>query len=175
MEVTINVTRTAVKKIDPQKAIKNFDECVEGYTEEEALIEGNRCLLCRDAPCISACPAGINIPAFIAAMSDKRVDDAHAKIKEHNTLPSVCGRVCPSSSLCEQKCVLTSSGRPIAIRMLERYVGDHGVSQIGKLPKGKHKVAIVGSGPASLAAAEDLALQGYKVEVFEALDQFGGA
>ena len=163
----------------PEKRRKNFNEVPLGYTEEMAREEAIRCIMCKKPKCISGCPVEIDIPAFIQLIIDGKYAESARKIKETNALPAICGRVCPQETQCELQCVLGKKFEPIAIGRLERFVADyereHNLIEIPKIPEwnGK-KVAIVGSGPAGLTCAGDLALMGYKATIFEALHQPGG-
>lgn len=164
---------------DPKTRIKNFSEVALGYTEEDAVIEAERCLNCKKAPCRQGCPVEIDIPAFIARIRERDFAGAIAKIKEKNNLPAICGRVCPQESQCEKYCLVGKKNEPVAIGRLERFVADyemaHGGESVQKpaSPTGK-RVAIVGSGPAGLTAAADLCMMGHDVTVFEALHTAGG-
>jgi glutamate synthase (NADPH/NADH) small chain len=167
-----------ILKQEPKVRVKNFKEVVLGYTEEQALVEASRCLYCSKAQCIQGCPVGINIPEFIKCITHKDYDGAIAKIKEKNSLPAICGRVCPQEEQCQKLCILGKKGEPIAIGRLERYVADLEREKGIKIPKieafnGK-KVAVIGAGPAGLTVAADLAKLGYAVELFEALHTEGG-
>ncbi len=158
--------------------VKNFDEVALGYTEELALLEASRCLQCKKPLCVEGCPVDVPIPEFIHFINEKDYKKAIYKIKEKNNLPAICGRVCPQESQCESKCVLGKKNQPVAIGRLERFVADweseNSVSNaILPEPTGK-KVAVIGSGPAGLTAAADLAKLGHKVTVFEALNKPGG-
>ena len=156
---------------------KNFDEVALGYTEQMAIEEATRCLNCKHKPCVSACPVHVNIPAFIERVANGDFEAAYKIITESNSLPAVCGRVCPQESQCESKCVRGIKGEPVAIGRLERFVADWHNARENKVEKPEsngHKVAIVGSGPAGLACAGDLARLGYEVTVFEALHLAGG-
>jgi len=163
----------------PEKRRKNFNEVPLGYTIEMAIEEATRCLMCKKPKCISGCPVEIDIPAFIQLIIERKHAESARKIKETNTLPAICGRVCPQETQCELQCVLGKKFEPVAIGRLERFVADyereHNLIEIPKIPEwnGK-KVAIVGSGPAGLTCAGDLALMGYKATIFEALHQPGG-
>ncbi len=156
----------------------NFEEVALGYSEETAILEANRCIQCKNTPCIDGCPVGIDIPAFIKMIAEKDFTGAIGKIKEKNNLPAICGRVCPQENQCEKLCTLGKKNEPVAIGRLERYVADwelaKGTESV-KIPEtnGK-KVAIVGSGPSGLTAAANLAGLGYKVSVLEALHVAGG-
>ncbi|AGB48758.1 NADPH-dependent glutamate synthase, homotetrameric [Methanomethylovorans hollandica DSM 15978] len=157
---------------------RNFNEVALGYTEEQAVAEADRCLQCKDPKCVQGCPVNIDIPAFIASIAERDFDEAIRTIKLTNALPAVCGRVCPQEVQCEEYCVLAKKGQPIAIGRLERFAADHesvkGVEAPQKVkPTGKH-VAVVGSGPAGLTAAADLAKAGHSVTIFESLHEPGG-
>ena len=161
----------------PEVRNKNFDEVALGYTEQMAIEEAGRCLGCKHKPCVSACPVHVHIPAFIEKVANGDFEADYEIITESNSLPAVCGRVCPQESQCESKCVRGIKGEPVAIGRLERFVADwHNAREhevIAPVSNG-HKVAIVGSGPAGLACAGDLARGGYEVTVFEALHLAGG-
>ena len=165
----------------PEERIKNFNEVPYGYSEEEAVQEAARCIGCKNPPCVKGCPAEIDIPAFIEAIKERRFDDAVSVIKNTNNLPAVCGRVCPQEDQCEKQCVLMKTGKPINIGNLERFAADRGMEkgvsgekeQEQAKTKGE-KVAVIGSGPAGLTCAADLAKMGYMVTVFEALHKSGG-
>ena len=162
----------------PDVRNKNFDEVTLGYTPEMAIEEAQRCLNCKNKPCISGCPVQVKIPEFIALVAEGKFLEAAAKIKETSALPAVCGRVCPQETQCEQKCVRGIKGEPVAIGRLERFVADyareHGEEKAAKPASNGHKCAIVGAGPAGLTCAGDLARMGYEVTVFEALHTAGG-
>ncbi len=166
-------------KQKPEERIKNFREVAEGYTEEQAVFESTRCLQCRKPPCVKGCPVEIDIPGFIKKISEKKFDEALNVIYNTNLLPAICGRVCPQETQCEERCTLARKGQPIAIGKLERYVADRGGQHISySVPADRsvmrHKVAVVGSGPAGLACAAELAKCGVKVTIFEALHEPGG-
>ena len=166
--------RVHPEELDPNYRNKNFEEVTKNLTKEEAIKEANRCLNCKNARCITGCPVGINIPAFIAELKEGKVQEAGDVIRQTSLLPSVCGRVCPQERQCESKCVLGIKSEPIAIGALERFTGDNSVAKTEKEePTGK-KVAIIGSGCAGITAAADLAKAGHEVTVFEALHAFGG-
>jgi glutamate synthase (NADPH/NADH) small chain len=175
----INLNRTDMPRQSPEERAKNFNEVALGYTPEMAAAEASRCLNCVKKYCVSGCPVGIDIPAFIAALREKDMPGAARILKEKNALPGVCGRVCPQETQCEEVCLLQKKGAPIAIGRLERYVADwarlHPETETKdvKPPSGK-KVAVVGSGPAGLTCAAELARLGHKVTVFEALHKAGG-
>ena len=161
----------------PEVRNKNFDEVALGYTEQMAIEEAGRCLNCKHKPCVSACPVHVHIPAFIEKVANGDFEAAYRIITESNSLPAVCGRVCPQESQCESKCVRGIKGEPVAIGRLERFVADWHNARENKVEKpesNSHKVAVVGSGPAGLACAGDLARGGYEVTVFEALHLAGG-
>ncbi len=163
---------------EPEVRRRNFNEVALGYTEEQAVAEADRCLQCKDPKCVQGCPVNIDIPAFIASIAERDFDEAIRTIKLTNALPAVCGRVCPQEVQCEEYCVLAKKGQPIAIGRLERFAADHesvkGAEAPQKVkPTGKH-VAVVGSGPAGLTAAADLAKAGHSVTIFESLHEPGG-
>ncbi len=171
--------RTPMPKQPPEKRIRNFEEVALGYTPEMAIKEAERCLQCPRPFCVEGCPVEIDIPAFIKLIKEGDFEGALRKIREKNVLPGICGRVCPQEDQCELKCVLGRSHEPVAIGRLERFVADYEIQQ-GKFeipeiapPTGK-KVAVVGSGPAGLTVASDLARLGHKVVIFEALHKPGG-
>ena len=155
-----------------------FEEVALGYSEETALLEADRCLNCKNMPCVSGCPVNIRIPAFIAKIREKDYDGAYAVISESSSLPAVCGRVCPQENQCEAKCVRGIKGEPVGIGRLERFVADRAnakeETEIKVPEKNGKKVAVVGSGPSGLTCAGDLAKKGYDVTVFEALHLAGG-
>lgn len=163
---------------DPNVRNKNFFEVALGYTEEQAIDEAKRCLNCKHKPCIGGCPVGIDIPAFLQETAKGNFEAAYEIISRSNSLPAVCGRVCPQESQCERVCVRGIKGEAVAIGRLERFVADyHNERNTEKIEKPKsngHKVAVIGSGPAGLACAGDLAKKGYQVTVFEALHLAGG-
>ncbi len=162
----------------PEERIKDFFEVPLGYTEEQAVLEAERCLQCKKPKCVEGCPVNVDIPGFIALVKERKFLEAARKIKETNSLPAVCGRVCPQETQCEERCVLGKKGEPVAIGKLERFVADYerkvGVDIPPLPPKKGKKVAIVGSGPAGLTCAGDLAKMGYDVTIFEALHEPGG-
>ncbi|RLI60645.1 MAG: glutamate synthase (NADPH), homotetrameric [Candidatus Thorarchaeota archaeon] len=163
---------------DPMVRIKNFDEVALGYTPEQAIEEAKKCLQCRNPRCITGCPVEVPIKDFIHLIVEGDFMAAAAKIKETNSLPAICGRVCPQETQCEAKCVYGIRNEPIAIGRLERFVADyareHGEELPEILPKNGKRVAVVGSGPAGLTCAGDLAKLGYEVTIFEAFHKPGG-
>ena len=175
-------TKVPMREQRPEDRIYNFEEVPLGYTEEEAVAESMRCIQCKDKKCIPGCPVGIDIPAFINLVGERKFEDALRKIKEKNFLPAICGRVCPQEDQCELVCTLNKpdKGRqPGAIGRLERFLGDyameHGLDILPEIeaPTGK-KVAVIGSGPSGLTVASDLIQKGHQVTVFEALHKPGG-
>ena len=170
--------RVPVRAQDASVRAGNFDEVSFGYSPEEAVKEATRCLNCRNPRCVGACPVNIRIPDFISCVASGDFAGAAAVIAEDSTLPAVCGRVCPQETQCEGSCILGVKGEPVAIGALERFTADWtrengAVKPVAAAPNG-HKVAVVGSGPAGLACAGDLAKKGYDVTVFEALHRPGG-
>ncbi|HPN32223.1 MAG TPA: NADPH-dependent glutamate synthase [bacterium] len=160
---------------EPEKRVKNFEEVELGFTEEQALEEASRCLQCKNPKCVEGCPVKVQIPEFIKLICEKKYDAAAKKIKETNSLPAVCGRVCPQESQCEGKCVLGKKGEPVSIGRLERFAADNEKTvYIPEIKKNNVKVAVVGSGPGGLTAASALAQKGYSVTAFEALNKAGG-
>ena len=162
----------------PEVRAHNFQEVALGYTEEIAIAEAQRCLNCKNKPCISGCPVNINIPSFIEQMKKGDFEGAYQIIAESSSLPAVCGRVCPQESQCESKCTLGIRFEPVGIGRLERFAADWHNAQaetntVKPEPNG-HKVAVVGSGPSGLTCAGDLARKGYAVTIFEALHTAGG-
>ncbi|HCP15846.1 MAG TPA: dihydropyrimidine dehydrogenase, partial [Peptococcaceae bacterium] len=172
------VGRVAMPAQDPEIRNKNFSEVALGYSEEMALIEASRCLICKNPQCVKGCPVEVNIPGFIQKLRDKDMDGAVKELKNKNNLPAVCGRVCPQETQCEAKCIKGIKGEPVAIGRLERYVADWDLARGMEMPtkaEPKHKkVAVVGAGPAGLTAAGDLAKMGYDVTIFESLHTPGG-
>ena len=162
----------------PNVRNKNFLEVALGYTEEQALDEAQRCLHCKNKPCVAGCPVGIHIPDFIAKVAEGDFEGAYQIITQSSSLPAVCGRVCPQETQCEQKCVRGIKGEPVGIGRLERFVADWHNKNVCEAPRkpapNGHKVAVIGSGPSGLTCAGDLAKKGYAVTVFEALHTAGG-
>jgi glutamate synthase (NADPH) small chain len=176
----INLNREPMPRQDPKVRAHNFEEVALGYSPEQAQMESSRCIQCPKHPCMDGCPVNVEIPDFISALRENDMPGAVRALKLKNALPGICGRVCPQESQCESVCTLEKRGAPIAIGRLERYVADweRANPQSSEKPviqasSGK-KVAIVGSGPASLTAAADLAKMGHKVTIFEALHVAGG-
>jgi glutamate synthase (NADPH/NADH) small chain len=179
MASKINLNRMVMPKQFPEVRRHNFREVALGYGEKQARSEAARCLQCRKPKCIKGCPVGVDIPEFIKCIVDDRMVDAAKTLKIKNSLPGICGRVCPQEEQCEKFCVLNKKGVPIAIGRLERYVADwemsHNVKRKSeKVSKSGKNIAVVGSGPAGLTAAAELAKMGHHVVIFEALHEAGG-
>jgi len=175
----LDLNRVPMPKQEPTVRARNFNEVALGYSAEQALAEANRCIQCPKRSCVDGCPVEVDIPDFIEAIRESNMPEAVRILKGKNSLPGICGRVCPQESQCEAYCSLAKKGAPIAIGRLERYVADWELSQ-GQMekpqpakPTGK-RVAVVGSGPAGLTAAADLAKLGHEVTIFEALHVAGG-
>ena len=175
------IPRVPVREQDPKVRAHNFEEVCYGYNLEEATTEATRCLHCKNPRCVQACPVSVKIPEFIAKVATGDIAGAAAIIAEDSSLPAVCGRVCPQESQCEGSCILGVKGEPVAIGKLERFVADYSattdtnpVEAPAAPTPGRAKVAIIGSGPAGLACASDLAKKGYDVTIFEALHKAGG-
>ena len=170
--------RVPVREQDPQVRAKNFEEVCLGYNKEEAMAEASRCIGCKNAQCVKGCPVAIDIPAFIGKVKTGEMEEAYQIISESSALPAVCGRVCPQESQCEGKCIRGIKGEPVSIGKLERFVADYareqGIKPAGAKEKKGKKVAVIGSGPAGLTCAGDLAKLGYDVTIFEALHEAGG-
>lgn len=167
-----------VREQEPKERAKNFEEVCFGYNQEEAMAEATRCLKCKNAQCIKGCPVSIDIPGFIKEVEEGNIEQAYQVISKYSALPAVCGRVCPQESQCEERCIRGIKGEPVSIGKLERFVADWARENkikpnINKQKNGK-KVAVIGSGPAGLTCAGDLAKMGYDVTVFEALHEAGG-
>jgi glutamate synthase (NADPH) small chain len=175
-----------VRETPAETRVGNFQEVVKGYCEEEALLEASRCLQCKNPLCISGCPVGIDIKKFIYHITQKDYQSAYFTIREKNNFPSICGRVCPAEYQCRKECILTKKGSAFAseqainIHFLERFAGDHGKNNNLDVPVekeeklSKFKVAVVGSGPAGLCCAGELARKGVRVDIFESLHKTGG-
>jgi glutamate synthase (NADPH/NADH) small chain len=183
----IKIPRTKIAQQNPEVRVNNFNEVELGYTEEEALVESSRCLMCKKPKCIDGCPVEIDIKGFIALINEKEYKKALEKIREKNALPGVCGRVCPQEDQCEKVCILGIKDDPVAIGKLERFVADSekekqynnkslevSPSESLNTIRKKIKTAVIGSGPAGLTCAGELARLGYTVTMFEALHYAGG-
>ncbi|MCQ2437354.1 MAG: NADPH-dependent glutamate synthase [Clostridia bacterium] len=174
----MSLTKCPMPSLDPNYRNKVFEEVATGYTYEMAIEEARRCLNCKNKPCVSACPVCIDIPAFIERVANDDLDGAYEVLTKQTSLPAVCGRVCPQESQCESKCVRGIKGEPVGIGRLERFVADwhrEHATEAPKMPEQNgHKVAVIGAGPAGLTCAGDLAKQGYKVTIYEALHVAGG-
>ena len=172
------IPRVPVREQDPKVRATNFEEVCYGYNVEEAQLEASRCLNCKNPRCVGACPVSVKIPQFISEVAAGNFTRAAEIIAEDSSLPAVCGRVCPQENQCEGSCILGIKGEPVAIGKLERFVADWSRENGGVkpvvAPANGHKVAVIGSGPAGLACASDLAKLGYDVTVFEALHRPGG-
>jgi len=175
---TIPQARTPMPEQSPQARVKNFEEVACGYRLEDALVEAQRCLDCADQPCVRGCPVSIDIPGFIKKIEAKNFHGAYDVITDTNLLPSVCGRVCPQESQCEGVCTVGDSLEPVAIGRLERFVGDmairEGWANVPYIERNRLRVGIVGSGPAGMACAADMAKAGCEVVVYEAFHEPGG-
>ena len=177
-KVVDRMKRTPVREQEPSVRAKNFDEVCLGYDEEGALNEASRCLGCKNPKCVSGCPVSIDIPGFISHVKEGDFEGAAKEIAKYSALPAVCGRVCPQESQCEGKCVLGIKGEAVAIGKLEKFTADwarkNNIDLCDKEDSKGKKVAIIGSGPAGLTCAGDLAKKGYDVTIFEALHEAGG-
>ncbi|MDH5450530.1 MAG: NADPH-dependent glutamate synthase [Candidatus Bathyarchaeota archaeon] len=165
-------------KQKPEDRIHNFNEVASGYTKEQAIAEAERCIQCPEPQCIKGCPVELDVPAFIKLIKERKFDEAIQKVKEANSLPAICGRVCPQEEQCQKFCTLGKKWDPIAIGRLERFVADLELQKGIQLPplskRTGNKVAVIGAGPAGLTAAADLAKLGHEVVIFEALHAAGG-
>ena len=172
------LNKIPVREQEPKERAHNFEEVCLGYNEEEAKCEAARCINCKNAQCIKGCPVAINIPGFIEQVKEGNIEKAYQIISESSALPAVCGRVCPQESQCEGKCIRGIKGDPVSIGKLERFVADwareHEIKPEGAKESIGKKVAVIGSGPAGLTCAGDLARMGYDVTIFEALHEPGG-
>ena len=167
-----------VREQDAKERATNFEEVCLGYNKEEAMNEASRCINCKNAQCIKGCPVAINIPGFIEKIKDGDIESAYQVISESSSLPAICGRVCPQESQCEGKCIRGIKGEAVSIGKLERFAADwaseNNIKPAGATEKKGKKVAVIGSGPAGLTCAGDLAKMGYEVTIFEALHEAGG-
>ena len=176
----MTLTKTPMPEQEPKIRARNFDEVTLGYTKEMAMKEAERCLNCKHKPCVAGCPVSVRIPEFIEEVAKGNFEIAYCIITSTNSLPAVCGRVCPQENQCESKCVLGIKGESVAIGRLERFVADYAREQGIDITKTDidsskdKKIAIVGSGPSGLTAAGDLAKMGYDVTMYEALHAPGG-
>ena len=176
----MSMTKNPIPEQEPLVRNKNFDEVALGYTEEIAIDEARRCLNCRQHPCVNGCPVNVRIPEFIAKVAEGEFEEAYKIITSTNSLPAVCGRVCPQEHQCEGKCVRGIKGESVGIGRLERFVADwHAAhadpnAKVEKPVSNGHRVAVVGSGPAGLTCAGDLARMGYEVTVYELFHKAGG-
>lgn len=174
----MSLEKTKMPEQDPNVRSRNFSEVALGYTEQMALKESQRCLQCKHKPCVSGCPVNVKIPEFIKLISEGNYEGAYEKLRETNSLPAVCGRVCPQESQCEQLCVRGKKGEPVGIGRLERFAADwfmqNRESHVECTVRNGKKVAVIGSGPAGLTCAGDLAKLGYEVTIFEAFHVPGG-
>ncbi|MDY0386300.1 MAG: NADPH-dependent glutamate synthase [Methanolobus sp.] len=172
------VERQVMPLQDPKERAQNFNEVALGYTDEQALAEASRCIECKNPKCVEGCPVNIDIPGFIVSIKEGDFDRAIDTIKLTNTLPAVCGRVCPQEAQCELHCILAKKSDPVAIGRLERFCADHerkrGVTPPVRAESTGKKVAVIGAGPAGLTAAADLAKEGHDVTIFESLHDTGG-
>lgn len=178
MKKNMQVEKTAMPVQDPLVRNRNFTEVATGYTPEMAMNEALRCIQCKNQPCVKGCPVRVQIPDFIHLVAEGEFEAAYQKIQETNALPAVCGRVCPQESQCEEVCVRGIKHEPVGIGRLERFVADWHRENVEEVvvpvPSNGHKVAVVGSGPAGLTCAADLAKHGYEVTIFEAFHIAGG-
>jgi len=179
--VELNLNRVEMPRQDPAARARNYNEVALGYTREMALEEAGRCIQCKKQPCVDGCPVEVPIPEFITALREDRMAEAVSILEGKNALPGICGRVCPQETQCEARCTLLKKGAPVAIGRLERYVADWKRENTDKIPAAPEKpaptgkrVAVVGSGPAGLTAAADLARLGHDVTMYEALHVAGG-
>ena len=174
----MSLKKVPMPEQEPLVRARNFQEVTLGYTEEMAVEEAGRCLNCKNPKCVEGCPVNVRIPEFIAKVRERDFKAAYEVITSTNALPALSGRVCPQETQCESKCVRGIKGEPVAIGRLERFVADWYRENVNampeKAPSNGIKVAVVGSGPAGLTCASDLAKKGYQVSVFEALHTAGG-
>lgn len=176
--INLSLKKNEMPLQDPKERINNFDEVSLGYSLEQAIDEAKRCLACKHKPCVKGCPVEIDIPRFIQKITQGEIEEAYQIIGESSSLPSVCGRVCPQETQCEELCVRAIKGESVAIGRLERFVADYHHNNkhllIEHVQSNNHKIAVVGSGPSGISCAYDLAQLGYKVTMFEALHIPGG-
>ena len=175
----INLNRVDMPRQDPRVRAHNYKEVALGYSDEMAIQEATRCIQCPKRPCVAGCPVNVDIPEFIKAVRDNQMEDAVKILKGKNALPGICGRVCPQETQCEQVCSLGKKGAPIAIGRIERYVADWDLAhkkdaKVELPPPTGKRIAVIGSGPAGLTCAADLARLGHKVTIYEALHTAGG-
>ncbi|MCF2596094.1 NADPH-dependent glutamate synthase [Pseudoflavonifractor phocaeensis] len=174
----MQMTKTPMPEQEPNVRNANFKEVALGYTLEQAMNEAQRCIHCKNPACVSGCPVGIPIPDFLAKVAEGDIAAAYEILSNANALPAISGRVCPQENQCEGKCVRGVKGEPVSIGRVERFVADwaaeHGIANVATAPKNGHKVAVIGSGPAGLTCAGELARKGYEVSVFEAFHTPGG-
>ena len=174
----MQMNKTPMPEQEPNVRNANFKEVALGYTLEQAVNEAKRCLQCKNPACVGGCPVGIPIPQFLAKVAEEDIAGAYEILSNANALPAISGRVCPQENQCEGKCVRGIKGEPVSIGRVERFVADwaaeHGIANVATAPKNGHKVAVVGSGPAGLTCAGELARMGYEVSVFEAFHVAGG-
>ena len=174
----MSLTKNPMPAQAPDVRNKNFLEVATGYTEDMAVDEAQRCLNCKNRPCMTGCPVAVKIPEFLALVAERKFEEAYEKITETNALPAVCGRVCPQEKQCESKCVRGIKGEPVGIGRVERFVADYhikyGKEKAIEIKKNGKRVAVVGSGPSGLTAAGDLVKLGYDVTIFEAFHTAGG-
>ena len=174
----MQMNKTPMPEQEPNVRNANFKEVALGYTLEQAVNEAKRCLQCKNPACVGGCPVGIPIPQFLAKVAEEDIAGAYEILSNANALPAISGRVCPQENQCEGKCIRGIKGEPVSIGRVERFVADwaaeHGIANVATAPKNGHKVAVVGSGPAGLTCAGELARMGYDVTVFEAFHTAGG-